>query len=325
MSKRRRTGSLLVLAAAALGAATGGAARVTGGAPVALVTAEAQNEVLAVSLPAGRVLRRVHLRDPETIAAQPSGPAVVVSPSGTVTLLAWRTLRPLAVLHGFRSPQLVAITPDGEWAYVTDAATGDLAVIALAANRVVDRVFVGRGAHHLAVSPDFRDAWVALGERGHTIVVLDTSRAARPRVVRRMTTPFAVHDLAFAPDGKTVWIGSADSTFVWILSARTGRVVARVPGGRPPQHVAFLPYGHGRAYVTSGYASQLELVDPRTRHVLRRARVPYGSFNVATAGDLVVTTSLLTGELTELDGSDLARLLSVKVARGARGVAISVW
>jgi len=296
-----------------------------GGAPVALVTAEAQDEVLAVSLPGGRVLRRVHVRDPETIAAAPSGPAVVVSPSGTVTLLAWRTLRPLAVLDGFRSPQVAAITPDGEWAYVTDAATGELSVVELANRRVVDRVFVGRGAHHLAVSPDFTRAWVALGERARTLVALDTSHAARPRVARRISTSFSAHDLAFAPDGRTVWVGSASSPWVWVISARTGRVVARVPGGRPPQHVTFLPYGRGRAYVTSGYGAQLELVDPRTRRVVRRVGVPYGSFNVTTAGDLVVTSSLLTGGLTELSGVDLAPLLRTRVASAARDVAISVW
>jgi YVTN family beta-propeller protein len=82
---------------------------------------------------------------------------VVVSPSGTVMILAWRSLRVLAVLRDFRSPQIAVITPDGDWAYVTDSASGDLSVISLASRRVVDRVFVGYGAHHLAVSPDGND------------------------------------------------------------------------------------------------------------------------------------------------------------------------
>jgi DNA-binding beta-propeller fold protein YncE len=325
VSVRRRTIATLAVGAAALLCAGSVGAGETGGRPVALVTAEAQNELLAVSLPDGRVVRRLHVDDPQTIAAAPSGLAVVVSPAGTVTLVASRTLRPLAVLRGFRSPQVAAIAPDGRWAYVTDAGTGDLAVIRLARRRVVDRVFVGLGAHHLAVAPDGTTVWVALGEHARMIVVVDTSRAARPRVVRRISTRFPAHDLAFAPDGATVWVGSANDTWVRVLSARTARVVARVAAGPPPQHVAFLPYGAGRAYVTSGYGSQLELVDPRTRRVVRRMRVPYGSFNLATGGDLVVTTSLLTGRLTELNGADLAPLLRTKVATRARDVAIGVW
>ena len=47
------------------------------------------NELVAVSLPGGRVLRHVHVAaDPTTVAAGPYGPAVAVSPaSGRVTLL----------------------------------------------------------------------------------------------------------------------------------------------------------------------------------------------------------------------------------------------
>src|SRR5581483_9227718 len=93
--------SVLLLAALGSGLAAG---RVTGGTPVALVTAEGENEVLAVSLPGARVLRRVHLPDPQAIAADQHGDAVVVSPEGTVTLLDWRTLKVVATLHGFRSP-----------------------------------------------------------------------------------------------------------------------------------------------------------------------------------------------------------------------------
>jgi hypothetical protein len=94
--------------------------------PVALVTAETANEVLAVSLGprGGRVLRRVHLTDPLMVAAAPHGPAVVVSPKGTVTLLAWHSLRPIKVFHGFRTPEVAAIAPGGRLAYVRTGPPG---------------------------------------------------------------------------------------------------------------------------------------------------------------------------------------------------------
>ncbi len=179
-SLRVVVGLLVFAVVAPLGASTA-RARVTGGTPVALVTAESENEVLAVSLPGGKVLKRVRLPDPESIAADPNGQAAVVSPEGTVTLLDWRSLKVLAVLRGFRSPQIAAITPDGQWVYVTDAATGELSVIELQTRRVVDRVYVGAGAHHLAISPNFSRAWVALGEAARTIVVLDTSNGRTGR------------------------------------------------------------------------------------------------------------------------------------------------
>jgi YVTN family beta-propeller protein len=320
-------GVVFCVAVVATGGSSADAVRTwsAGGTPVALVTAETENEVIAVSLPSGRVLRRVHVTDPETVAATPSGQVAVVSPKGTVTLLDWRSLRLLAVLRDFRSPQIAAITPDGQWVYVTDAATGDLSVIELQTRRVVDRVFVGAGAHHLTISPNFQRAWVALGEAAKTIVVLNTSKANRPRVVGRIHTRVPAHDLAFSPNGRTVWVSSARAAYVSVLNADSSRTVATIPAGRGPQHIAFGPYTHPRAFITSGYSSTIETVSLATHKVIRRQSVAYGSFNLATAGGLVVTSSLLDGALTEFAGSNLHRLMDVKIAPAARHVTISVW
>ena len=287
----------------------------------ALVTAERLNEVLALSLPSGRVLRRVHVgADPTTVAAGRNVPAVVVSPgSGRVTLLLVPSLKPIAVLPGFRSPQIAIVMRGGAFALVTDSAAGTVSSIQLAEHRVVDRVEVGLGAHHLALSPDNRTAWVALGETATTIVVLRSDPRGL-RVTRRLHPPVAAHDLVFAPDGRTVWVTSATAPFVSVLDARTGRTVARVPAGRAPQHIAF---AGGRAYITSGYGASMEMVDAQTHRVLRSVRLPSGSFNLAVFGDLIVTTSLLDGRVTVLHTGTLRRVMTTTVAPNARAVAIA--
>ena len=296
----------------------------SGGRPVALVTAETENEVLAVALGphGGRILKRVHLTDPVMIAAPPHGPAVVVSPRGTVTLLGWQSLRPIKIFHGFGTPEVAAIAPNERLAYVTDGTTGRLSVIDLARRAVVDRVFVGAGAHHLGVSPDGKRIWVALGETARTIVRLDAANPLRPRVVGRLHPRYLAHDVRFEPDGRTVWVGSARSSVVAIDSAETGRILEGAEGGRAPQHVAF----SGRnALITSGYGSSLTAVCWRGGCRRRVVPTPYGSFNLATYDGFVVTTSLFTGQVTELRVGDLHRLWTAKVAPAARYVAISVW
>jgi hypothetical protein len=78
------------------------------------------------------------------------------------------------------------------------------------------------------------------------------------------------------------------------------------------------------AYISSGYSGRIEMVDARSGHVIRLARVPYGSFNLTTALGLVVTSSLTRGTLTEL--TDQLRLMrSLKVAPAARDVGVVVW
>ena len=289
-------------------------------AQVALVTAELRNELVVVSLPGGRVVRRIPVApDPKTVSAAAGGPVAVVSPgSGTVTMFS-AGLRRLAVFRHFRSPQLATFTPDGEYLLVTDAAAGTLTSIELARMRVVGRVAVGSGAHHLAVSPNGRRAWVALGESANTIVVVDVANPRHMRVLRRLHPAAQAHDIAFDPDGRTVWVSSASQPYVSVYAAASDRLIDTVPAGRAPQHVLFAA---GHAYVTSGYGSSIEMVDPARRTVVRRVELPYGSFNLASAGRWLVATSVLNGQVTVLRTATLRRRAGTTVALVARSVAV---
>ncbi|HEX5250669.1 MAG TPA: hypothetical protein VFW14_13470 [Gaiellales bacterium] len=291
--------------------------------PIAVVTAETEHAVLEVSPATGRVLRRVPITgDPTTLAAAPTGPVVVCSPAaGTVTLLSWPGLRPVAVLHRFQTPEIAAITPDREWALVSDAA-GTVSTIQLSSHRIVDRVRVGRGAHHMAISPDQRVAWVALGETARTIVRLDTADPTHLRVVGRLHPPTASHDLAFSPGGRTVWVTSSDASYVTVYTAATGRPVTTVPAGTAPQHIAFGRTTPARAYISSGYGRSLEMVDVASGRILHRAALPYGSFNLSTLGSVVATTSLLDGRVTIINTGNLRRRLAATVAPEAREIVL---
>ena len=175
----------------------------------------------------------------------------------------------------------------------------------------------------MAVSPDQRTAWVALGEAAHTIVVLDCAHLPGLRVIARIRPPVAAHDLAFAPDGRTVWVASAFAAHVTVFSARSRRVAATVPAGKAPQHVVFGGGAEPDAYVTSGYGGSMAMVDPRDRRIVRTAALPYGSFNLAASGRIVVTTSHVQGRVTELDARTLHTIMSARVAPEACALALA--
>jgi DNA-binding beta-propeller fold protein YncE len=310
----------LLVAVAALG---GGAAH-GGGSPVALVTAETQNRLLAVALPSGRVLKRLPMpADPENVAVVGGKWAVVASPrAGAVTVVSTPSLRVVRILRGFSSPHIVTATADLQGAYVTDDARGRLDVIRLTGRpRLVRSVFVGMGAHHMAVSPAGNELWVALGERARTIVVLDVSDPMRPKIVGRFDPGFAAHDLAFSSDFR-VWVTASDRRFVTVFDSRTQRPVARIPAGPPPQHVAI---GYvDDAFITSGYDGSLEIVDRSSGRIRRTVRIPYGSFDVTVGGGFAVTSSLLRGTVTEVT-DDGAVWMKRRVAPVARGVAVTAF
>ena len=104
--------TLLLLIAAAL-LAPASQARVTGGTPVALVTAETLNQLIALDLPSGQVLKRLDMpADPENVEAYGSNAVVVSARAGAVTLLAPSSLRIRKVIRGFGAPHLAAFAAD---------------------------------------------------------------------------------------------------------------------------------------------------------------------------------------------------------------------
>ena len=309
--------ALLLLAVLAV---PGAHAAATGGTPVALVTAEAQNQLLAVELPSGRVVKRLQLpTDPQNVEAN-QRVAVVVSTRGhAVTLVDVQRLAIVRVFRDFREPHIAALSPNGDYAYVTDDARGQLVVIGLARKRIVARVFVGFGAHHMAFRPHHHELWIVLGERAQSIHIVDTTYAAHPRP-RGWFSPGTglMHDLAFPAGGRRVWIAYDDQPRVDVFDVRTRRRVLTLSAGTPPQHVAFQRY----VYVTSGNDGELRIFSVGGR-LLHTTATPTGSFNLGLGGGIVLTPSLTQGTLTEL--TDTGRLLgSKRVATAARDAALVV-
>jgi DNA-binding beta-propeller fold protein YncE len=255
--------------------------------------------------------------DPQNVAVCGGTAAVVSVRAGAVTLVDASTLRIRRVLRGFASPHIPACSPDGRYIYVTDDARGQLAVIR---GRVVSKLFVGFGAHHMAVSHLQAQVWIALGERARSIAVVDTTDPARPRLIGHVDPHGLAHDLAFGPGGWRVWVTYDVGPRVRIFDGATRRPLRTLYGGAPPQHVAFDTVGH--ADVTSGEDGTLRIFSLRTVRPVRTMKLPSASFNLVTFGGFVVTSSLTNGTLTQaLDSGRV--VLSKRVAPAARDVAIT--
>ncbi|HYX77499.1 MAG TPA: cytochrome D1 domain-containing protein, partial [Gaiellaceae bacterium] len=243
----RRAFLVVTLAVAAIPSSN--AARL-GGTPVALVTAETRNELVAVELPSGRILGRLHVpADPQNVVTTNQLAVVVSTRAGAVTLVDPTPLRIVRVFRGFAAPHMPAVSSDGRFAYVTDDARGQLVTIDLHRRRITSSVFVGLGAHHLAFRPRHHELWIVLGERARSIRIVDTTNPAHPRP-RGSFSPAGglMHDLAFPAGGRRVWIAYDDQPTVAVFDAQTKRRLLTLPAGTPPQHVAVRRY----VYVTSG-------------------------------------------------------------------------
>ena len=306
----RRT---FVVGAAGLVLAPSAFARRLGGTPIALVTADLEEHVVAFDLSTRKVLRRI---------ATVAGPRAIDSPDGVVAVVAHTSdgavsiidgveLTVRRVLRGFGEPRYAATTR--RYAYVTDSRRGEVAVVDLERARVVSRVDVGGPARHVSVSPDGRRLWASLGNAAKQVAVLDLRNAARPRLVRTITPPYLAHDVGFTPSGLRVWVTSGDRGTFGVYDAHTHELIYRRPTGAPPQHVTFIGR---RAYVTCGDDGTLDVHALPHGAVVRRASIPGGSFNVQQGWGVVLTPSLSQGTLCVLHADGRVRE-RVRVARSS--------
>jgi DNA-binding beta-propeller fold protein YncE len=326
MDRRR----FLVTAASGAGAlaVSGPAARAArfGGSPVAFVTADLESHVAVVDLATGEVVRRIATAPgPRSIEAVPDPRATVGhlavvghSEHGVVTVLNAARSRIRAELDRFEQPRYAAIHPLRPLAYVTDSVAEEVVVVDPERGRVRSRTRVPGPARHVSISPDGTTLWTVLGNASPRIAVLATSDPLRPRLVRTFAPPFLAHDVVFSPDGRTIWVTSGAERRIAIYS-RERRPLRIVPAGAPPQHVAF---AQEKAFVASGDDGTIR------RHrldgaLVREARVPLGSYNVAFGWRHLISPSLAAGTLSVL-GRD-GRVDAVRrVARAAHDACIVI-
>jgi DNA-binding beta-propeller fold protein YncE len=288
--------------------------------PIALVTADTEAHVVAVSLSSHRVLSRVRtIEGPRSIQNGPGGVAIVGhSAAGAVTLLEGRPPRVRRVLRGFEQPRYSVFGADGRYAFVTDSGSGELAVIDIRRGRVVRRVQIGALARHVTIDPAGARLWIALGSSASSIVVVDVSDALRPRVLRTIQPPFLVHDVGFSPSGKRVWVTAGRERKLAIYRAGGERPTTLLPADVAPQHITF---GPSTAYVASGEGRSLHTHSLTDGRLLRAARIPIGSYNVQRGAGRILTPSLNMGTLTLADRNGRVRA-STRVARAAHDACV---
>ena len=289
-----------------------------GGTPIAFVTADLESRVVVLDLETLRIVRRIRTGPgPRSIESVHDRIAVVAhTEHGALTLLDAATSRIRAELDGFAAPRYTAVHPRRPFAYVTDSAREEVVVVDAEHAKVLWRTPVSGAARHVAISPDGRTLWTALGTAAPRVAVLDTTDPRRPKLVRTITPPFLAHDVGFAPDGRAAWVTSAAERRIAMYRGerRPARILA---AGAPPQHVTF---AREKAFVASGDDGTVR------RHrldgdLVGEARVPVGSYNVTFGWSRVVTPSLAAGTTSVLDRSGRVRAVA-KVARAAHDACI---
>lgn len=123
--------------------------------------------------------------------------------------------------------------------------------------------------HDLTVRPGSDELWVTPWSGDDTVVVdLNAQREVSGLQVGRTSTH---KHLAFTADGSEAWITEPESGSLFVVNARTRKLVERIDLQGHPHHVRF---ASGRAYVAVG-PEDLVILDVASRRIF--ARVAIGS------------------------------------------------
>jgi YVTN family beta-propeller protein len=146
-------------------------------------------------------------------------------------------------VRGLSLPQAVAITPNGEYAYV---ATGDgrVAVINTTKNTVTTTVTIGGNPCSLAITPNGEYAYVI---NDSAVVVINTANYAVTKTINGFYAPACI---AIAPDGKYAYVTNYFNDSVSVINTAMNTVERTVAVRNSPYGIAITPDGH-HAYVTN--------------------------------------------------------------------------
>jgi len=139
--------------------------------------------------------------------------------------------------RAYKSPTCIAMSPKGDFAYVTCHTSGTLAVIDTHQGKMVREIRVGPRPTGVAAGGDGR--WVFVANTGdHTISFVD---AAAGKVSATVRCGFEPTGLALTSDGKTLYSANYISDDVSVIDVAKRREIRRIKVGRAPTFLALTP------------------------------------------------------------------------------------
>ncbi len=179
---------------------------------------------------------------------------------------------------------MVALTPDGNRAFVANMGSGSVTAFDLLAGANLGSIQTGAGAEGIDVDPSGSEVWVA-NRDVDTITILDAADLTVKDAFQSTGAPIRVK---FTPDGQYVLLSNLRSGDVAVIAAATRTEVARIdlnsplPGepkrrtfeathGQRPAPVGILIHPDGRTvYVATPNVDRVMVISTATWQVVAR-------------------------------------------------------
>ncbi|MBY0490244.1 MAG: YncE family protein [Gemmatimonadaceae bacterium] len=147
-----------------------------------------------------------------------------------------------------------------------------VSLVDIASGRTLATTPVGTGPHEVAVSPDGKQAVVAIyGNResvGSSLAVFDlTKPMTPPRVVELGAGNQRPHGLAYLPDGHSLLVTGERAQRLLVVDLATGAIDSTMATKQATTHMVMLTRDGRRAFTTNIVAMSVSAIDVPTRTV----------------------------------------------------------
>ena len=217
--------------------------------------------------------------DPVAVAVSPDSQTVfLLQESGTGEIV-WSALNTATLADRYdplpltgQNPAAVALTPNGQRAYVASAGyplsrtPGSVKVIRTSPSGELATVDVGGNPDALVVTPDGQSVYVANagGDDSNPGGDVKIIRTSDNKVVGTIHVGGALTGVAISPTGALAYVSG--SSGVVVIDTATRKVIATVKVGGQPQGIAVTPDGR-LVYVTNQLSNKVDVIDTTTNQV----------------------------------------------------------
>lgn len=210
--------------------------------------------------------------DAQLIAVTPDGKTLLVttadgtSQAGTVTLIHTTDSTAGKPIPVGQQASAIAITPDGETAYVASYASGTVTPITIATGTAGSPITLGTGpgADAIAITPDGKTAYVVNQESGTvTPVTTATNTAGTPITVGEYPSAIAI-----TPDGRTAYVVNSGNGIVpgtvTPISIQANAAGSPIAVGPLPRAIMITPDGRTAYVVTAAAGAPVTPINTAT-------------------------------------------------------------
>ncbi|HZK90838.1 MAG TPA: beta-propeller fold lactonase family protein [Stellaceae bacterium] len=265
------------------------------------------------------------------------------------------------MLAGFVAATLVMAGAAGATtAVVLNSDDDSISVIDSGSYHEISRAHIGRGPHHLIMTPDARTLIIAMSGSNELVLIDRATGVEKQRI-----TASDPYQIGFSPNGKWFVAASIRLDHIDIYDAGTYQLLYRLPAATMPSHIAFSP-DSGTVFVTlqgTGGLISIDLasgkvnwtapvgptpagivtrpggtllvgvmgsdyvaeVDPASGNVIRRIVTGAGAHNFLAApdGKTLYVTNRVAGTISVLDADTLDITATLQAPGGPDDMAMS--